>query len=73
MVEEKVNFAIMFKNTFLFRGDLGFPRGGCRTDKTRVWQKTAGLDGGREVEEKPFTSSLNIYPETCCRKWWGPV
>jgi hypothetical protein len=43
-----VQLQVCFKNKFLFRGDLGFPRGGCRTDKTRVWQKTAGLDGGRE-------------------------
>jgi hypothetical protein len=24
-----------------------------------------------EVSEKPFTSSLNIYAEACCRKGWG--
>jgi hypothetical protein len=23
------------------------------------------------VEEKPFTSSLSIYPEACCLKEWG--
>jgi hypothetical protein len=24
-----------------------------------------------EVEGRQFTSSLNIYPEACCRKEWG--
>jgi hypothetical protein len=24
-----------------------------------------------EVEERPFTSSLNIYPEACCKKGGG--
>jgi hypothetical protein len=23
-----------------------------------------------EVEDKPFTSSLNIFPEACCGKGW---
>jgi hypothetical protein len=29
-----------------------------------------GDDEEFEVEEKPFTSSLNIFPEACCGKGW---
>jgi hypothetical protein len=47
----------------------GIKQNGCESIIGMISMKTTKQIS--QVEEKPFTSSLNIWLEACCRKRWG--
>jgi hypothetical protein len=50
-------------NGFLLAGTGGFQEGPTTTDTLRAPEGTAGLPGGNQVQQFPFTSLDNPFPQ----------